>query len=106
MQKRYGKDGLVALSVNLDPPGDANARAEAEKFLASQKPPFASYMLNVKPEVSLKKLNVDGVPCIYVFNRDGRIAKKLPVYNAEREPVEEVDFAVIEKVVQENLKKK
>ena len=102
MQKKYGKDGFVAVSVSLD---EKDNLPRVKQFLEKVGADFPNYRLDVPPEVWQTKLKVDGPPCIYVFNRAGRFVKKLPAFDDKGEPIEEVDFKVIEKVVVDLLKK-
>jgi thiol-disulfide isomerase/thioredoxin len=76
LHRKYGKDGLAAVSVSLDNPADQAARGRVEKFLARQGATFTNLLLNEKPEEWQKQLKIDGPPCVYVFHRDGTIALK------------------------------
>jgi hypothetical protein len=97
MHKKLSKDGLAAISVNLDDPNKAGAKDKVVKFLESKKPAFPNLMLDEKAEFWSKKLDIEGVPAIFVYDREGKLAKK---YN------EGEDYAVVEKLVVELLKKK
>ncbi len=76
MQKKYAKDGVVAVSVNLDDPNKDAVKDKIKKFLVSQKATFTNLILDEPPDVWQKKLKFDGPPCVFVFDRDGKIAKK------------------------------
>ncbi len=109
MLKKYEKDGLAVIGVTLDDPKDAKARAHAAAFLDKLKVPFRNVALDVpqdKLPEPLSMISKAGVPGVFVFNRDNRYVKKLPVLDAKDEPVEPVDEAVIEKIVAEQIKKK
>jgi hypothetical protein len=112
MHKKYAKDGFVAVSVSIDPirgkDGKVNAKAvkDVTEFLQKQKPPFRNFILDAREEEWQKKLGVYGPPCVYVFNRDNHFVLKLPVLDKKGEPVEVVDYGVIEKTVAELMKKK
>jgi len=99
MHHKYGKDGLVAVSVSLDPPADAKQLKRVEEFLEKQKATFTNLVLDAPAEEYQKKLRFDGPPCIYLFDRTNRIVGKWPV-NVE----EAVDYGAIEKRVIELLK--
>jgi thiol-disulfide isomerase/thioredoxin len=97
LQAKYKNDGLVAVSVALDNPSDAEARARIVKFLEKQKAGgLTNLQMDEAPEVWQQKLGVAGPPVVFVFNRDGRIAGKWD---------DNVDYAEIEKVVAELMKK-
>jgi hypothetical protein len=99
MQKKYAGKDFAAISVNLDDPHDAKAREKVQKFLEKQKAAFTNVMLDAKPEVWQEKLKIDGPPCIYVFDRDNRFVKKLPVISDKESETEPADYSVVEPLV-------
>jgi hypothetical protein len=111
MHKKYARDGFVALAVSIDPIRGKDGKVDpkvlggVETFLNEQKPPFPNFILDAREEEWQKKLGVYGPPCIYVFNRDNHFVLKLPVLDKDGEPVEVVDYDVIEKTVAELMKK-
>jgi thiol-disulfide isomerase/thioredoxin len=98
MQKKYAKDGVVAISVNLDDPNEDGVKDKVKKYLVSEKATFTNLILDEKPDVWQKKLKIEGPPAIFVFDRDGKIAKKFD--SGEKYEDE------IEKVIVDLLKKK
>jgi hypothetical protein len=98
MQKKYAKDGVVAVSVNLDDPNEEGVKEKIKKYLVSQKATFTNLILDEPPDVWQKKLKFDGPPCVFVFDRDGKMAKKFD--SGEKYEDE------IEKFVVDLLKKK
>jgi hypothetical protein len=109
MLDKYGKDGLAVIGVTLDAPKETKARENAAKFLEKLKVPFRNFALDVpedKRPAPLGFISKAGVPGVFVFNRDNRYVKKLPVLDAKDEPIEPVDPAVIEKIIAEQIKKK
>ena len=97
MHNKLAKDGLVAISVTLDDPDDKEAKGRALKFLQKQKATFKNFQLLDDSSVWQEKLKISGPPCVYVFNRENQWAAKLEG--------EKVDYAEIEKLVRELLKK-
>jgi hypothetical protein len=97
MQKKYAKDGVVAVSVNLDNPSDDGVKEKIQKYLTSQKAAFTNLILDEKIEVWQKKLNIVGPPCVFVFDQDGKVAKKFD--SGEK-------YNEVEKLVVDLLKKK
>jgi hypothetical protein len=97
MHRKYGKDGFVALSVATDDPTDKSIRGEVDAFLAKKQATFTNLILEARPEEWQEKLKIDAVPCVYVFDQDGRFVKKLVA--------EKVDYKVIEDEVIHLLKK-
>jgi thiol-disulfide isomerase/thioredoxin len=97
MQQKHGKDGLVAVSLSVDPPKDM---AKAVQFLEKVKAyDVINLYLNEDGAFWQAKFRIDGPPLVFVFDRDNRIALRLPVAD------EAVDYAAIEKKVEELLKK-
>ena len=94
MQKKYAKDGVAAISVSLDDPKDKKAMQNVRDFLTKQKATFTNLVLDEKPEVWQEKLKINGPPCVFVFNRDGKFEK-----------FESPEYADIEKYVLKLLKK-
>ena len=97
LHNKYKNDGFVAVSVALDDPADAEARARIVKFLEKQKAGgLTNLQLDEPAELWQQKLGIKGPPCVYVFNREGRIAGKWD---------DNVDYAEIAKTVTELMKK-
>ena len=97
MQKKYIKDGLVAVSVSLDDPNEDGVKDKVKKFLVIENATFTNLILDEKMEVWQKKLKIEGPPAIFVFDRDGKIAKK---YDSGE------GYDEVEKLVADLLKKK
>jgi thiol-disulfide isomerase/thioredoxin len=75
MQKKYGKDGFAVVSVAVvmdeDAPVDQD-RARTMKFLQEQHATVTNLLLDEKPATWMAKLRFDSLPCVYVFNREGK----------------------------------
>jgi thiol-disulfide isomerase/thioredoxin len=91
------KAGLVAVSVSLDELSEEGAKEKVMKFLTRQQATMTNLILDEKPEVWQKKLQIDGPPLVMVFNRKGELEQKFHD--------NEVDYVVIGKLVAELLKK-
>jgi hypothetical protein len=73
MQKKYGQDGLVALSVQVGSLDEEDLKTKVADILKSkQATNFKAVILNEKDDVWQKKLRFDAFPCVYVFNRQGK----------------------------------
>jgi hypothetical protein len=97
MHKKYASEGLAAVSVSLDDPSDKAARGRVETFLKTQKAIFTNLILDEPVEGWQKQLGIDGPPVVFVYGRDGKLAKKF---------TEDFEYADVEKLAQELLKKK
>ena len=110
MHKKYAKDGLVCVSVSLDDTHDKKLYPKVKKkidaFLKEQKATFPNYIVSDKTADTYKRLGVNAVPLVYVFNRDNRFVLKLPVLDKDGDVVEEPDYDKVEKTVQKLLKEK
>jgi thiol-disulfide isomerase/thioredoxin len=87
---------LAALSVSLDDPNDTEARERVEEFLTAQKATCRNVLLNEKPEVWQAKWKIVGPPCVFLFDRDGKLV--------QRWADKEIDYELIERRVAELLK--
>jgi hypothetical protein len=93
MQSKRVKDGLAAVSVSTDPKA---RRDKALEFLRDQKAEFTNLLLDEPASVWSKKLDAV-TPTVWVFGRDGRLAKKFSD--------EDVDYDKIGELVDDLLKK-
>ncbi|HMF19811.1 MAG TPA: hypothetical protein VKE98_21580 [Gemmataceae bacterium] len=92
MHKKYGKDGLVAISISLD---ELRDKDEALKFLVSKDAAFTNLLLD--DGNWRDKLHFFAPPCYFVFNRQGKWVQ----FKGEDGPV---DYPGMEKLVREFLK--
>jgi thiol-disulfide isomerase/thioredoxin len=100
LHKKYKDDSFVAVSVALDNPADAEVRDRITTFLGKQQAGgVTNLQLDEGVELWQQKLDIDGPPCVYVFNREGRIAGKWP------DAAGKVDYEEIEKLVAELMQK-
>jgi thiol-disulfide isomerase/thioredoxin len=107
LHQKYAAQGLVAVSVAVDPPKeDAQEqlalRQRLLKFLTKTKATFTNLYLDEPSEFWQKKLDVDEVPCIFVFDRQGKYYR---FGGAEKAP-RKAEYSQIEPLVVELLKKK
>jgi hypothetical protein len=112
MHEKYGKDGLVVLTVTMDEATEdtqeerAQHRKSVETFLTKAKLPFRTYNLDFDPKKPPPTLAfTSGVPRVFVFNRDNQYLLRLPVVDKDREVVTDVTEAAIEKAIAEAVKK-
>jgi thiol-disulfide isomerase/thioredoxin len=99
MHKKYARDGLVTVSVSLDPIDDPGSRENAARFLKKAGAEFTNLYLDEPVDVWQKKLGFAGPPCYFVFNRQGQWTKFEP---QENEPI----YEALDKFVVERLREK
>jgi thiol-disulfide isomerase/thioredoxin len=100
LHKKYAQEGLIVISVSLDPIDDpSTSQANALRFLKKMGADFINLYLEEPPEVWQKKLGITGPPCYYVFNRAGQWTKFEPQEN-------ELVYPAIEKCIVERLRAK
>ena len=95
MHRKYGKDGLVAISVSLD---EVKDREVALKFLESQGAAFTNLLLSDTVNWS-EKLHFFAPPSYFVFNKQGKWVQ----FKGEEGPV---DYPAMEKLVRDFLKER
>jgi hypothetical protein len=78
MHKKYAKDGLVIITVDIDMAVDARAKLSkveeevrklVDKFSLT---PLVNLVLDEPLELLEQKLHYASTPFVYVFNRDGK----------------------------------
>lgn len=102
MHHKYGKDGLVVISVALDDirdKDDPDALKRVNEFLRAKKATFTNLLLDETTEFWQKQLRFIAPPCQFVFDRKGKWTQFIP---AEAE----IDQKVVEKLVVELLRQK
>ncbi len=97
MQQKFREQGLVCMSVSVDP---ADNKPQALDFLKAQKALFPNFWLDEEFEVWSQKLNITSPPALFVFDRAGRRAGKF--YAPDKEYTDED----VEKLVQQLLQAK
>src|SRR4051794_25846503 len=97
MHKKYAADGLVAISINADDLEEKDIKERVNRFLTEKGATFTNVILDDKDDSLAKNLDVDGLPSVLVYGRDGKLAKHFK---------EGEGYAVIEPFVVEQLKKK
>lgn len=78
---RAHKEQLVCVSFNVDYVGIKNKPAEfyrprVEKFLKKQKATFANFLCTAESDKVFEALELSSIPAVYVFDKDGKLAKR------------------------------
>jgi len=72
MQQTYGKDGLVALSVQVGPLDEMEKETYLKILRDKKVTNLKTVVLKEKEEVWKKKLGFESFPAVFVFNREGK----------------------------------
>ena len=72
MYKNNAKNGLTAISVSLDEPGENGVKDRLLRFLKRQDATFTNVILDENQEFWTKKFDMATPPCVFVFNREGK----------------------------------
>lgn len=104
VQKKYGKDGLVSISVSLDKVDKEETQTmrtgRVLKALEKLGSTISNVILDEPQKLVDDKLRIGSIPCIYVFNRQGKWTK----FGGDEDSV--VVPADVEKLVVELVKEK
>ena len=96
MHRKYAGQGLVAISVHLDPPLDAEVKDQVLTYLRARQATFTNLILDEASELWQDKLHSAFLPNVFVFNREGQWTQFT---------TEDVKYDEIEKLVVRLLKK-
>jgi hypothetical protein len=96
MHEKLAKDGLVVVSVALDPLEDKD---RALKFLQAKKATFTNVLLDEPLEFWQKKFEFVAPPALYVFSRQGK-------WTRFRSDEAEINYGAVDKLVSELLREK
>jgi hypothetical protein len=97
MQQRHAKDGVVCLSVSTD---DVDEQANVLKFLQKQKAAFGNYLLDEPGQTWKEKLGIDGPPAVFVYGRDGKVARRFDTDNGTTFTYDQDVEAVVSRLLQ------
>lgn len=80
LQKEHGEK-LVCISFNVDYVGikskpPAFYRERVEKFLNEKKATFTNLLATVEADKVFESLELSSIPAVYVFGKDGKLAKR------------------------------
>lgn len=90
LHKQYGEKGLKCMSMSCDFSGIKNKPPEfykekVLKFLTKQEATFENVLSNVPLDELLDQMQLSSIPAVYVFGRDGKLAKRFDNEKAEKE---------------------
>ena len=73
LHAKYASAGLVCVSVSMN---DKDTHADALEFLVKKKAHFVNYRLDEVVNTSFDRLDIKGIPVVYLFDRDNKRAGK------------------------------
>jgi len=95
MHKKRAKDGLVCISVSVDPPKNKDA---ALRFLQQKQATFPNYWLNEEGEAWQDYFDLaTGPPLQLVYGRDGKLARRVQAGTVTHQELD----AYVEKLLRE-----
>jgi len=95
MHQKFAPKGLAVISLSLDDPSDKAAVAEAEKFLKEKKAEFTNVLLDESFGEGFEKLNINGIPAVFVYGPDGKEVKRFTM----DDPNNQFTYDEVEKAV-------
>jgi thiol-disulfide isomerase/thioredoxin len=101
LHDQRAKDGVVCISVTVD---EKDNREAAQKYLQKQNATMANYWLDETPEVWGGKWKVKAVPVVFVFDKEGKPARKFSNDVADPKNPDGFTYEEVNKVVNELLK--
>lgn len=106
MHDKYTKEGFEVIAVATDKTSEVKALARAREFLQSKlKVPFLAVHVDSTTFDYDKKISTEGVPAVFIFDRDNRWVQRLPSFDDKGNVKDEVDYDLIEQTVATLLKK-
>lgn len=100
MNKKYSDKNVKFISLLLEDPEEPEAIENAKKFLIKQKAGFDHYFMNENIMVSFEKLDLLGIPTVFIYSPEGELVNRLTGDNPNKQ-FTELD---IEKAINSLLK--
>jgi thiol-disulfide isomerase/thioredoxin len=95
LYNRYKDAGVTFVSISVDDREDKQALETARQFLRRQNATFRNYLMNENISQSFEKLDIEGVPDVFVYDPAGRRRYALNGNDPNRQFTEkDVDDAV------------
>jgi thiol-disulfide isomerase/thioredoxin len=77
LYQQYKDRGVVFVSLSVDDHEDKQAVETARRFLKKQNAVFRNYLMDENILQSFEKLGVQGIPAVFLYDRDGRLRYNL-----------------------------
>ncbi|MBS0266462.1 MAG: TlpA family protein disulfide reductase [Planctomycetes bacterium] len=110
MHRKYGGKDVVCMSLACDYAGIKSKppefyRERVEKFLVKQEAEFQNLLSSDASDELFEKMQLSSIPAVYVFGRDGKLAKRFDNEQAQSE-ADNFTYQDVAKLVTELVAKK
>lgn len=85
MNKEYQGKGIEFVSLLLEDPEEPEAIKKAKDFLIKQKAGFKHYFMNENLMLSFDKLDLLGIPAVFIYGTDGQLFQRLTGDNPNKQ---------------------
>jgi thiol-disulfide isomerase/thioredoxin len=88
LQKKHKRDELACISLSFDYEGIGKPEDERERvlaFLKKQNATFANVLSSLESDALTAKLDIPSIPAVFVYDRQGRLQKRLDNRYASRD---------------------
>ena len=99
MNKKYAGKGVTFISLLLEDPEEPEAIVMAKKFLVKQQADFKHYFMNENLMLSFDKLDLLGIPAVFIYGKDGKLYQRLTGDNPNKQFTEDDIKNTIEKLI-------
>ena len=89
MNKQFQNQGVTFVSLLLEDPEEPEAIESAKAFLIKQKADFAHYFMNENLMLSFDKLDLLGIPAVFIYDAEGQLSHRLTGDNPNKQFSEE-----------------
>jgi len=102
MSKTYEGKDVKFISLLLEDPEEPEAIENAKKFLIKQNANFDHYFMNENIMVSFEKLNLLGIPTVFIYSKEGKLVYRLTGDNPNKQFTEkDIKLAINELLLAE-----
>ena len=101
MSKDYRDKGVKFTSLLLEDPEEPEAIENAKKFLIKQKADFDHYFMNENIMVSFEKLDLLGIPTVFIYSQEGALIFRLTGDNPNKQFTEKDIESAINKLLED-----
>lgn len=99
MSKEYKNKGVRFVSLLLEDPEEPEAIVKAQRFLTKQQADFNHYFMNENLMKSFERLDLLGIPAVYIYSKDGQLHSKLTGDNPNKQFTEQDIKDTIDKLL-------